>query len=76
MKYMTIISDFLLKGNPSQVSFSLENLVPRNIGNIEGLVLASSVFVTLTGMEVSAVHAREVKDPQRTYPRAIFIASG
>ena len=33
------------------------------------------VFFSLMGMEMSAVHAEEVKNPQRDYPRALYYSS-
>lgn len=65
---------WLLKGSPSQMSFAAGNLVP-DMGNLDNLVFAAGAFLTFAGMEVSAVHAQEVKNPQRDYPRAIFLAA-
>ncbi|GAH10338.1 unnamed protein product, partial [marine sediment metagenome] len=42
--------------------------------SIRNIVLLAGVLLTYAGMEVSAVHAQEVKNPQKNYPRAIFLA--
>lgn len=43
-----------------------------HIGNFS---LFSVVLFGLLGMEMSAVHAEEVKNPQRDYPRALFFST-
>jgi len=44
----------------------------RAVGN---LPLFSAVLFGLLGMEMSAVHAEEVKNPQRDYPRALLYST-
>jgi amino acid transporter len=44
----------------------------NNIGNLAFLVV---VIFSLMGLEMSAVHAEEVKNPERNYPRALYISS-
>jgi len=61
-------------GNPSQITFSAEALVPH-INGIEDIVFITGLFLAFGGLEVSAVHAKEVKNPQKLFPRAIIIAS-
>lgn len=65
---------WVARGEPMQIAFSTEALIPR-MGNIENLVFITGLFLAFTGLEVSAAHAREVKDPQKTFPRAITIAA-
>lgn len=43
-----------------------------NLGNVS---LFSAVLFGLIGMEMSAVHAEEVHNPQRDYPRALLIST-
>lgn len=65
---------WLALGNPSQVQLSGAAFVP-DLGKMSGVVLAASTLLFFAGMEVSATHAQEVKNPQRDYPKAIFIAT-
>ncbi len=37
-------------------------------------MLMAAMLVSFTGMEMSAVHVTEVKDPGKSYPKAIFSA--
>ncbi len=43
-------------------------------GAISGLVLIVSNFLAFAGIEMNAIHARELRDPQREMPRAILLA--
>lgn len=65
---------WLVKGMPVQVTFSWGALLPdlseyKNIGFLTGL------FLAFGGLEVAAVHAKDVKDPRRNFPKAIFLAA-
>ncbi len=60
---------WMIKGNPVNVDFSWAGFFPQS-GNINHLVLLSGIMFGLAGMEMSASHAAEVKNPQRDYPRA------
>jgi amino acid transporter len=79
----TIIPGFLLiglgiawvaNGYPMQITFSWNALIPP-MDDIQHLVFLTGLFLAFGGLEVSAVHAREVRDPQKTFPRAITIAA-
>ena len=61
-------------GMPSQVHLTHTSWLP-NINHLNSMVFFTSVLFTLVGIEMSAVHAQEVKNPQRDYPKAIFISS-
>jgi len=62
------------KGGELQISLSTQALVPdlTKMGNMTYLV---AVLLALAGMEMSAVHAQEVEDPQKDYPKAIFLSA-
>lgn len=63
-----------LAGHPIQIDFSWKAVVP-DLSSINQLVLLSGVLLGLAGMEMSAVHAKEVRNPQRDYPRGIFLSA-
>lgn len=65
---------WMLAGHPIQIDFSWKALTP-NLASINQLVLLSGVLLGLAGMEMSAVHAKEVRNPQRDYPRGIFLSA-
>lgn len=65
---------WLLKGNPSQIPFSWESLYP-DLSNLSNVVFLVGVMLGYAGMEMSAVHAREVEKPQINYPKAILFSA-
>ncbi|MCP8306324.1 MAG: amino acid permease [archaeon] len=65
---------WLALGNPSQTPLTVSAMIP-DLSNFSNIVLALGVLLYFAGMEMSAAHAQEVKDPQRNYPKAIFFSS-
>ncbi|OGN65267.1 MAG: transporter [Chlamydiae bacterium RIFCSPHIGHO2_12_FULL_49_9] len=65
---------WIVKGNPLQVQLATSSVIPP-LDNLNNLVFLTGLFLAFGGLEVSAVHAREVHDPQKTFPRAIVTAA-
>lgn len=65
---------WVVSGNPTQIDFSIKTLVP-DFHKIQNLVFLTGLFLAFGGLEVSAAHAREVEDPQKTFPRAIALSA-
>nr|WP_102867346.1 putative glutamine/gamma-aminobutyrate antiporter GadC [Pseudovibrio exalbescens] len=65
---------WLAMGNPIQMPIRETDLIP-DLTNLNNLVLASSIFLFYAGMEMNAVHVKEIDDPSRNYPKAIFLSS-
>jgi amino acid transporter len=57
------------QGHPLQIAFSWATFFPQ-AGSINNLVLITGIMFGLAGMEMSASHAAEVKNPQNDYPKA------
>lgn len=66
---------WIVQGNPIQIDMSARSFLP-DMQDMENLAFLLVVFFALVGVEMSAVHADEVKQPEKTYPRAIFISAG
>lgn len=66
---------WVVMGKPIQMPIRMSDLFP-NLTNINNLVLASSIFLFYAGMEMSAVHVKDIDNPTVNYPKAIFLASG
>lgn len=62
---------WLWQGHCSHITWEWKGLIP-DLTSINQLVLLSGVLFGLSGMEMSAVHAKEVRNPQRDYPKGIL----
>ncbi|MFI3242184.1 MAG: amino acid permease [Alphaproteobacteria bacterium] len=65
---------YALCGGEIQMPLHSSDLIP-DLTNFNNLALAVSIFLFYAGMEMSAVHITEVENPQKNYPKAIFLAS-
>lgn len=65
---------WILSGHTIQIQFSWHAMLP-DLTSVGQLVLFAGILLGLAGLEMSAVHAREVENPRENYPRAIFLAA-
>jgi putative glutamate/gamma-aminobutyrate antiporter len=65
---------YVLSGQTSQVPLAWGDVIP-DFTNFSNVVLAAGIFLFYAGMEMNAIHVKEVQNPTRDYPTAIFIAS-
>lgn len=61
-------------GKPLAFMSNPEAFFP-DFSNFKSISLLAGVVLLFAGMEVSAVHANEVKDPKKDYPKAILLAA-
>lgn len=61
-------------GNPIDIRMNPGSFFP-DLTNFNNIVLAASIFLFYAGMEMSAVHVKDVDNPGHNYPLAIGIAS-
>jgi putative glutamate/gamma-aminobutyrate antiporter len=64
---------WFFSGSPLQIQFNLENFIP-DLTSPKELVIFTGILLSFCGMEMSAIHARDVVNPQRNYPRATLIS--
>ncbi|MDI9818139.1 MULTISPECIES: amino acid permease [unclassified Legionella] len=64
---------WLINGNPIAIDLSLHSLVPH-WKDSQSWVSLTAIMTSFLGMELAAVHVRNVYDPQRNYPRAMFFS--
>ena len=64
---------YLISGGHSQLDFK-GDFFP-DFSNFNNLVLASSIFLFYAGMEMGGIHVKDVDNPSRNYPKAVFIGS-
>jgi len=65
---------WLYSGNPSQIQLSWQHFFP-NMTNVHNLAFLTNILFGLMGIEMSAVHASDVLNPKRNYPRALLYSS-
>ena len=66
---------YLIQSNPSAAPMNVHHVLPPWNG-LASIVLVVNSFFTYAGIEVTAVHVDELRNPGREYPRAIFLAMG
>jgi amino acid transporter len=59
---------------PSQIQFSAKEFIP-NITSAHDLAFLTNILFGLMGIEMSAVHAGDVKNPSRDFPRALIFSA-
>lgn len=69
---ISLASFWLYGGN--EVSINLNDVIPK-VTSIKDLSLITVILFGLMGLEMSAVHAKEVKNPEKNYPKAMLISS-
>lgn len=65
---------WMLAGNPTQIHFSLQSLIP-DLSQWNNIVFLGGLFLAFAGLEVSSGYAGDVKDPQKNYPTSIIVAA-
>lgn len=75
MVFISILGGvWLYEGHPNQLNMDWHTFLP-NLSNFNNLSFLVAVLFGLIGMEMSAVHAEEVKNPQHDYPRALLYST-
>lgn len=65
---------WLTQANPIYISFDRAHFFP-DLSHLQNLVFFVAILFGLIGMEMSATHAEDVKNPQRDYPRALLYST-
>lgn len=64
---------WLIKGNPIAIDLSFNSLIPR-WNDTQSWVSLTAMMTSFLGMELACAHVRNVQDPQRNFPRAMFFS--
>ena len=65
---------YLFFGGKPQIELAWKDVIP-DFTNFNNVVLAAGIFLFYAGMEMNAIHVKEVDNPSRNYPIAILIAA-
>lgn len=64
---------WICSGNPIAIDLSWKSLVPH-WQDSQSWVSLTAIMTSFLGMELAAVHVRNVRDPQKNFPRAMFFS--
>ena len=64
---------YLATGGHSNMDFH-SNFFP-DFSKFDNLVLAASIFLFYAGMEMGGIHVKDVNNPSKNYPKAVFIGA-
>lgn len=74
MAFIIILSiAWMILGHPTQVHFTLPELVP-DLSHTEHWVSLTAIMTAFLGMELATVHIREVANPKKMFPKALFFS--
>ncbi|MFN3234115.1 MAG: APC family permease [Gammaproteobacteria bacterium] len=62
---------WLVMGKPIHLHFQLDTLLPK-MGHSESWISLTAIMTAFLGMELATVHVRQVENPQKTFPKAMF----
>ncbi len=61
-------------GRPLQIEMSFSNFFPK-MNSLNDYTFLAGIMLGFAGMEMSSVHANDVENPQKNYPKAILFSS-
>lgn len=64
---------WIIMGHPIAIDLSIHHLIPRwtDLQSFRALI---AIMTSFLGMELAAVHVRNVRDPQRNFPKAMYFS--
>lgn len=65
---------WIYSGNQSATNLSFSSLIPKS-HDLKNISFFSNILFSLLGQEVIAMHAGNVKNPEKTYPKALAISA-
>lgn len=74
MAMITVLgATWLLLGKPTELQLSWHSFAP-DLSSVNQISFVVALVFGLIGIEMSAIHAGDVKNPQTAYPRALLIS--
>lgn len=69
-----LASAWYFSGHPIEFSFTMREFIP-SFTSAGDMVFFVGILLSLCGMEMSAVHVKDVANPQKNYPRAVLLST-
>lgn len=64
---------WVVSGEPLQIHFTPHHLFPT-LKNSENWISLTAIIASFLGIELATVHINEVKNPEKTFPKALFFS--
>lgn len=64
---------WVLEDSPLQIPVTVDALIPNF--SLDNMVIFCGIMLAFAGMEMSSVHALDVNNPKRDFPRAILLSA-
>ena len=64
---------WIVSGNISQIHFTKTDIFP-NLAHTGNWISLTAIMTAFLGMELATVHIKEVNNPQKTFPKALFFS--
>lgn len=64
---------WMTSGKPMQIHFTTAAIIP-SLSHTENWISLTAIMTAFLGMELATVHIKEVSNPQKTFPKALFIS--
>lgn len=71
---ITLLLIWLFLGKPLQIHLSIHNIIPNFLQTDHWMTL-TAIMLGFAGMELATVHIKDVKQPQKTFPKALAFSS-
>jgi len=64
---------WFISDKPLQIDLNLQSMIP-DFSQINSWVSLTAIFTSFLGIELAAVHIRDVHHPERTFPKALAVS--
>jgi len=64
---------WIFSGNMTQIHFTRHDILPT-LSHSENWISLTAIMTAFLGMELATVHVKEVYNPKKTFPKALFIS--
>jgi amino acid transporter len=71
---ITLGAIWVITGHPLQIELSRSHLIPP-LNQSTSWISLIAIMASFLGMELSGVHVNEIQNPQKNFPRAVFLAT-
>ncbi len=69
-----LLGTWLWIGKPLQIHLTPSNMIPH-WGHVDNWIALTAIMMGFAGMELATVHVNDVRNPQKTFPRALAIST-